>query len=399
MRLTAIGDISTEQFLRDYWGKQALLIRGAFDFKSVAPPIDKATLLKLTTHDDLVSRLIQQMPSKTATLADVNAGKWQLDEGPFDAGFFESAEAKREAKKGVKFTVLVQDTQHVHAGAEALLQQFSFIPHARLDDLMVSYAIDGAGVGAHVDSYDVFLLQGWGKRRWQWGHQSDLSLLDETPVKLLKSFVPEFDEVLEPGDMLYLPAGWAHHGVAVGECLTYSIGFRAPAADEVRDELFNMLGEASLAAAPLVSDTFAELNSPAKGKIPASLRKQIANCVSEVLSLANSEAAMNALTGRVLTLPKVHVEFDAPAKPHTLASFTKAAAKSGLALHAKSRALYDDAQFYLNGAIVAGSLTPGLCALADNRFVTAEHVDTALAHRLFKHYESGEITLRTLKLI
>jgi 50S ribosomal protein L16 3-hydroxylase len=117
-----------------------------------------------------------------------------------------------------------------------LLHRFDFIPQARLDDLMVSYAVDGGGVGPHFDNYDVFLLQGIGQRRWQISNQEDRRLIEDAPLKILQDFRPVHDWVLEPGDMLYLPPHWAHNGIAIGECTTYSIGFRSPTTQELAQQ-------------------------------------------------------------------------------------------------------------------------------------------------------------------
>ena len=127
----------------------------------------------------------------------------------------------------------MQGVDLLDEGAHALLGRFRFVPDARLDDLMVSYATDGGGVGPHVDSYDVFLLQAWGRRRWRISRQRDLALVPDAPLKLLADFRAEEEWILEAGDMLYLPPGVAHDGTAVGECLTYSIGFRAPTYQEL----------------------------------------------------------------------------------------------------------------------------------------------------------------------
>ena len=126
------------------------------------------------------------------------------------------------------WTVLIQGVDLHHDSVHALLQQFRFVPDARLDDLMISYATDGGGVGPHFDSYDVFLLQAQGQRKWRIGRQKKFELQEGVPLKILKEFKPEAEYVLNPGDMLYLPPGYAHDGVAVGECMTYSVGFKVP---------------------------------------------------------------------------------------------------------------------------------------------------------------------------
>jgi len=149
---------------------------------------------------------------------------WQLQPGPLH---------RLPSPRRAGWTVLVQGVDLADDGAHALLQRFRFVPDARLDDLMISYATDGGGVGPHVDSYDVFLLQAHGRRRWRISRQRDLRTVEGAPLQLLADFRPTDEVVLEPGDMLYLPPGVAHEGTAVGECITYSIGFRAPTHQEL----------------------------------------------------------------------------------------------------------------------------------------------------------------------
>ena len=141
------------------------------------------------------------------------------------------------------WTLLVQGVDLHDDRVSALMQQFRFVPDARIDDVMISYASDGGGVGPHFDSYDVFLLQAYGQRRWRIGKQKDLSLKPDLPLKILANFQPEHDWVLNPGDMLYLPPRYAHDGVAIGECMTYSIGFRVPQMGDLARELLVRMSE------------------------------------------------------------------------------------------------------------------------------------------------------------
>jgi 50S ribosomal protein L16 3-hydroxylase len=159
---------------------------------------------------------------------------WELSKGPFD---------RLPVEEPKEWTVLIQGVNLHNEKADALLRQFSFVPSARLDDLMISYAADGGGVGPHFDSYDVFLLQAHGQRRWRIGAQKDLSLIEGMPLKILRNFKPEVRYVLEPGDMLYLPPHYAHDGIAEGECMTYSIGFRTPHYQELAESFLNFKSE------------------------------------------------------------------------------------------------------------------------------------------------------------
>ncbi|MEP7329019.1 MAG: cupin domain-containing protein, partial [Betaproteobacteria bacterium] len=199
-KLPLLGGHTPAAFLRRFWQKEALLVRGAIpDFAGLHT---RATLFALAGRDDVEARLL------------VRSGRaWTLEHGPFPARLLRTLPA-------VDWTLLVQGVNLESDAADTLLRRFAFLPFARLDDLMVSYAAPGGGVGPHFDSYDVFLLQGFGRRRWRYGRQQDLALRPGLPVKILRRFVPQHDTVLAPGDMLYLPPAYAHDGIAVDACTT-----------------------------------------------------------------------------------------------------------------------------------------------------------------------------------
>jgi 50S ribosomal protein L16 3-hydroxylase len=212
-----LAGLSPAQFMQRHWHKKPLLVRQAIPgFK---PPVGRAALFELAAREEVESRFIQHLD-----------GRWRLRHGPLARRSLPSLGTR-------EWTVLVQGVDLHDEAVHALLQQFRFVPQARLDDLMISYASDGGGVGPHFDSYDVFLLQAHGRRRWRIGRQKDLSLQPDVPLKVLSHFEPEEEFVLEAGDMLYLPPKWAHDGIAEGECMTYSIGFRSPARDELAREM------------------------------------------------------------------------------------------------------------------------------------------------------------------
>lgn len=204
------------QFLREYWQKKPLLLRNPW--RDWANPLEPDELAGLACEAELESRLITQ--------AD---GIYGLEHGPFDA--------ERFAALGQNpWTLLVQAVDHHVPAVAALITPFRFIPNWRIDDVMVSLASDAGGVGPHFDQYDVFLVQGLGRRRWEVGPvcTADTSLLPNEDLKLLAEFEVSDAWVLEPGDILYVPPGYAHNGVAVGDdCMTYSIGFRAPSRAEL----------------------------------------------------------------------------------------------------------------------------------------------------------------------
>ena len=224
--LRLLGGLSPQAFMKRHWQKKPLLIRQAIP--GFQPLLDRAALFELASRDGVESRLIARERKR-------GKAAWRFRHGPF-------ARRALPPLKQPDWSLLVQGVDlHVDA-VHALMNQFRFVPDGRLDDLMISYASDGGGVGPHFDSYDVFLLQAQGRRRWQIGRQRDLTLRDDVPLKILANFVAEQEFVLGPGDMLYLPPRYAHDGVAVGaDCMTYSIGFRSPQKGELARELLQRL--------------------------------------------------------------------------------------------------------------------------------------------------------------
>jgi 50S ribosomal protein L16 3-hydroxylase len=219
-----------EEFLHDYWQKKPLLIRQAFpDFKAPLAPED---LAGLACEESALSRLVQY---------DRKHDAWRVRTGPFPENEF-------PALGQHDWTLLVQDMDKWDADVRALLDRFRFLPAWRIDDVMISFAATGGSVGAHVDQYDVFLLQAQGRRRWQIDidPRAPRDFRPDVELKLLQRFKPSHDWVLEPGDMLYLPPGVPHHGVALDPCMTFSIGMRAPS----RAELLVDLAEELAASLP-----------------------------------------------------------------------------------------------------------------------------------------------------
>lgn len=221
-----LGELDCKTFLRDYWQKKPLLIRQAWpDFE---PIVSAQELAGLSLEDDIESRLIVETRQENA------ASRWQLRCGPFSEDDYRQLPER-------DWTLLVQAVDHWLPDARDILDPFRFIPNWRLDDLMISYAVDGGNVGPHYDQYDVFLLQAQGLREWRIGQHCDGStaILPDIPLKILQDFQQTERFVLEPGDMLYLPPGVAHYGIAQGECMTYSIGFRAPSRTELLQSLLD----------------------------------------------------------------------------------------------------------------------------------------------------------------
>lgn len=212
-------------FMRDYWQQRPLLIRGAL--------MDQQEPL---TPEDLAGLACEELALARLVLHDRTSDGWSVQSGPL-------AESDFADLPHSDWTLLVQDVDKWDADVAAMLQHFSFLPSWRIDDIMVSYAVPGGSVGAHIDQYDVFLLQGRGERRWQINSRADASsdFRDDTPLRLLREFHPDHDWVVQPGDLLYLPPGVPHHGVALSPCLTYSIGMRAPALSEMLLDLADHL--------------------------------------------------------------------------------------------------------------------------------------------------------------
>ncbi|MES2151761.1 MAG: cupin domain-containing protein [Pseudomonadota bacterium] len=321
-KLQLLGDITPAQFLRDYWHKKPLLIRQAIPgFK---PLLKFEALAELATRNYIESRLITNVD-----------GAWDMQHGPL---------AELPARSEQAWTMLVQGVNLVDARADALLRQFSFVPDARLDDLMISFATDGGGVGPHFDSYDVFLLQAQGRRRWRIGAQKDLSLVEGMPLKILSNFKHQEEFVLEPGDMLYLPPHYAHDGVAEGECMTYSIGFRAPSYQELGEAFLQFMAD-SIDLPGRYADPGLEVS-----KHPAEIPKHmLAAVVEEMNKVRFTEEDITIFLGEHLSEPKHNVFFSGPAKPLTVGRFGEALAKRGVALSLKTQMLYRGKHVFING--------------------------------------------------
>ena len=344
--LALLGGISPAQFMRTYWHKKPLLVRQAIPgFK---PLLSRSELLDLAGQDGVESRLVQQQ----------GGGQWSPAHGPF-------SRRRLPALKQPGWTVLVQGVDlHVQAAHE-LLQPFRFIPDARLDDLMISFATDQGGVGPHFDNYDVFLLQAHGKRRWRIGRQKNLSLQPDVPLKILTHFEPEEEYVLEPGDMLYLPPMWAHDGIAEGECMTYSVGFRSPKQDELARELFLRLSDAPDECPKDVVYKDPKQTAVAHpGEIPAALldfaRQALEKALAEPLAL---ERAL----GETLSDPKPGVWFE-PADDFGLIENVR--------LNQRTRMLYDAQHIFINGEsyLAAGRDAELMRQLADTRQLSSAEV-------------------------
>ena len=349
--LTLLGGISPAEFMNTYWQRKPLLVRQAIpQFKAL---LSRPELFGLAEQSGVESRLVM----------GANGGQrnWHMQRGPF----------KRRAIPKLSerdWTLLVQGVDLHDDRVAALMQQFRFVPDARLDDVMISYATEGGGVGPHVDSYDVFLLQAHGQRRWRIGRQKDLSLLPDMPLKILANFKPEQDWVLEPGDMLYLPPRYAHEGIAQGECMTYSVGFRVPEVGDLARELLVRLSEGVEDGAG--NDLYKDATQPAVSN-PAAIPLGLKDFAKKALqmSLKDPKALQRAL-GEYLTEPKSNVWFEMGDMPDTLTS---------VQLDRQSKMMYDEHHIFLNGESwrAAGKDAALMRQLADRRALTSMQIAQA----------------------
>ncbi len=326
-------------------------------------------LAGLACEEDLQSRLVRRR----------RGGQYTLENGPFEEATFARLPEK-------DWTLLVQGVNHVIPEATALLRAFRFLPHARLDDLMVSYAPPGGGVGPHFDSYDVFLLQGLGHRRWEISAQEDRALVPAAPLKILQDFRPEESWDLGPGDLLYLPPRYAHHGVALDECMTYSIGFRALSSRELTHRFLAWLPE------QLCPEGMYEDPDLRPTRHPAEIDDAMVRKVATMLEQIRWDPGLVArFLGVDLSDPKPHITFTPPRRPLGLAAFSRQAEERGVRLALASLMLSREGLFFLNGEEIRAPRNERrlLQRLADERALAAPL--GPLVERLHGWYRVGWI--------
>ena len=366
-----LAGLTPGAFLRRHWQKKPLLARGALP--GCAGIVRPATLFELAGRDDLESRLVQR------------AGRrWNVRYGPFT-----SRELGRMPRAG--WTLLVQGVNHALPAAQKLLEPFAFIPYARLDDLMVSYAPRGGGVGPHFDSYDVFLLQGEGRRRWRVSRQRDLALVEGAPLRILRSFRPSQEWELRTGDLLYLPPRCAHDGVALTDCITYSIGFRAPGARELGARFLDFLQDA------LALDGLYEDRGLKPARRPAWLADDMVRRMLGMLRRVRwSDADAVRFLGSYLTEPKDPVRFTRPHRPLAESAFATQAARRGVHLAGPTRMLFRGHTVFINGEAhsVAAPSARKLFRLADRRMLPPlVHRDRGIVRTLYPWYRAGYLRI------
>jgi 50S ribosomal protein L16 3-hydroxylase len=372
MNKRLLGGLSVTTFLRRHWQKQPLLVRGAIP--GFAGVLDFADMIELAGRDDCESRLVLHQ-----------ADRWSVERGPFPRKRLSALPAR-------DWTLLLQGIDQMLPAARRLLSHFDFIPYSRLDDLMVSYAPPGGGVGPHFDSYDVFLLQGPGQRLWRVGRQRDLGLIENAPLKLLKHFSPDGHCVLSGGDMLYLPPDCAHDGVAMQACHTYSIGFRAPSHRELMSQFLIFLEE-RLTDGGRYGDP--ELTEQ---KHPAAISARMIAKIERILGrISWTQRDVARFVGSYLTEPKPHVLFMPPQRPLSQIAFRRAARRRGVELAPASLMLYGKAQVFINGEEVqTGTATaPLLRRFADKRALPGRRLPQSgfVDDMLYRWYRAGYIKL------
>ena len=376
------GGISPNAFMDRYWHKKPLLVRGAIpafglatqNQESLDSPISAEELFKLANQELVESRLIKAKP-------------WSFETGPF---------SKRSLPAASKpnWTLLLQGMEAHHPAAATILSWFRFIPDARLDDLMISIAGIGGGVGPHFDSYDVFLIQMAGRRRWRISEQKDLSLNPNMPLKILQNFQAADDWVLEPGDMLYLPPHIAHDGIALDAgCQTWSVGFRSPSYKELLQEGLWRLAE-SLEDIPELEKKFADPKQKASAhaeQLPAELIEQIAIKLKE-LKLDQVDRFLPGITA-YLSEPKQQAYFDGPRKPLSPRKFVRHLASNRLMSSPQSRILSLGKIVFCNGESVSQGQAKDIAraweTLSAEKSLLNPNLKTVSGSSLYEAYLAG----------
>lgn len=381
------GGISPEQFMKRYWHKKPLLVRGAIpafalslqNGEALGSPISPKELTAFAQNDLIESRLIQAKP-------------WSFNTGPFSKKAIPSSDKPN-------WTLLLQGMEAHHPAAAHILSWFRFIPDARLDDLMISIAGIGGGVGPHFDSYDVFLIQMSGRRQWKISEQKDLSLSPDLPLKILKNFKAENEWVLEPGDMLYLPPHVAHDGIALDSgCQTWSVGFRSPSFKELLQEGLWRLAE-SLENIPSLNEKFADPKQGATAsaaQLPAELIKQLADKL-KTLKLDQVDQMLPGITA-YLSEPKQQAFFDGPDSPLSPETFARKLKLKQLAPSPQTRILALGKEVYCNGENVSKGQAPIISKawqiLAANKALEPQNLGGKASGSLYEAYLAGWLVFR-----
>ena len=355
--LDVLGGITAEQFIAEYWQKKPLLVRNAMP--EIANILEPSDVMELALDENITARLIKQK--------DRDPNQWSVKSSPLLKADFQ--------KMPKLWTLLVQAVDHYSFDLAELWKKFSFIPQWRRDDIMVSYAPKGGSVGKHFDFYDVFLVQGYGHRRWQLGQMCDAEtdFVAGQPLKLLADMDVHFDEVLAPGDLLYVPPGLSHYGVAEDDCLTFSFGFRMPNVSDMMDRVGDKFSENEVLRNPLIDIIRDQMS--AVGEVTNNELEYLKEKIME--QLQNS----NVLEDAIMTLmsePKYPENI--PEAEEIGSGDLEEALEEGykLCLEPSSRLLYTeqdgDVLFWANGEgiCISDVFTPILKQLADGQIINLD---------------------------
>ena len=348
MQQALLGGLSPQLFLRRHWQKRPLLVRRALPaFRGV---IGKNALFALAARGDVEARLVQRQ-----------GARWHLAHGPL-------GRTRLERAGGRDWTLLVSGVNHHCAAAEALLRRFAFLPQARLDDVMVSYAVPGGGVGPHFDSYDVFLVQGEGRRLWRLARARRFALVKGAPLRLIEGFAAEEELLLEPGDLLYLPPGWGHEGRALDPCFTCSVGFRAPSGAELAAAFLDYLHERGFDDASYRDPGLHPARHPAQigAELLRFTERQLRN-----LRWSRSDAL--DFLGCYLSTPKQNLVF------RRKGGEKQELERKIVTLDPKTQLLYSGSRFFINGDsfVPRPAQRAALAALANRRRVAGARLKRA----------------------
>lgn len=368
------GDLSWDDFLRRHWQRAPWFGPGAL--AAAAGSISREALFALAQRGDVESRLVRR-----------NGRRWSVAHGPFTARQLARLPPRN-------WTLLVNGVELHLPAMRALAERFRAIPYARHDDVMASYAAPGGGVGPHFDSYDVFLVQATGRRRWRVSRQRDLALVPDAPLKRLRRMGAGATHTVGPGDVLYLPPRVAHDGVALDPCITLSVGFRAPSPAELAMRFLDFLHERFDDGPAYADPGLRRAGQP--GRLPPA---QVTHAAQSLARLRWGRGEVAAFLGAYLSEPKPHTAFTPPARPLARAAFARVAAQRGLTLDLKSRLLTGAGRAFMNGETTRLSAPARLPvqALADRRALRPQRLPAAALAVLYEWYREGYLNIGTLK--
>jgi 50S ribosomal protein L16 3-hydroxylase len=375
MKKAFLAGLTHAEFLKRHWQKKPLLARDALT--RYAGAFSRENLFALCERDDIESRIVRRTRER-----------WEVEHGPF-------RRRALERLPPTNWTLLVQGVETALAPAARLLREFAFVPYARLDDLMVSYAAPQGGVGPHFDSYDVFLVQSQGTRRWRVSRPRDPELVADAPLKILRNFTPDREWTVAAGDVLYLPPRHAHDGIAVDECITCSVGFRSPASQELASRFLDFLQDRLQLEGLYEDPDLQPARQPAR--VPDAMIEHTARMLQQ---LRWSRADVVEFIGRYLSEPKGTVVFTRPPRPLRPPDFARQVLRRGVYLAPATRMLFYGSKVFVNGETT--NRLPGAAAVL-RQLANARELGPGVElpaggwSLLYEWYLAGYIALRTYR--